>query len=578
MFTTLVQNLPQQLNGNKKKLISFVYMKNLILTLFLLFALTSIIAQEKVEVSKKIEYIGDKAYRIHTIAKGQTLYSISKAYNISIERIQKDNPETKGPLSLGQIIKIYDKSLKIPKDNNEKDIEFIEHIVSKQETTYGISKKYNVSIDDILKYNPEVKDGLSNGKVIRIPIKKIIKTERQDIVIKKDSAKAIILPPTEDNINEDSQVSKKDIYKIALLLPLYLNDIESIDINLIKSNADLSNIKSLGFIHFYEGFLMALDSMKKSGMKAEVYVYDITEDTTRMRALLQKTELKQMDLIIGPIFGNNFKIATQFALKNKIPIVNPFSSRNGIVKNNPYVFKIIPSDSIISSYISSYITDSLPESNIIFIANDQKNINDKYYRDAIKNDAIKKNIKTLTISNNVCKSYESDCVNKNIKTNKANIFLCNFEGEVAVSNFVRYWQEKRDTLAIVFASTNWGLYDNIEIEYFLKLNLHITETFFIDYNDTLVKIFGANFMSKFSTEPNEIAFQAYDIGMFFMKSLYENGVNFPKFIKAYDGLTSRFVFQQNKANNGYENNYINLFKYKDYKILNVRKNYKTKEE
>ena len=56
-------------------------------------------------MSQNIEYIGEKAYRIHIIEKGQTLYSISKAYNISIEEIQKDNPETLKPLSIDQIIK-----------------------------------------------------------------------------------------------------------------------------------------------------------------------------------------------------------------------------------------------------------------------------------------------------------------------------------------------------------------------------------------------------------------------------------------------------------------------------------------
>ena len=528
-------------------------------------------------MSQNIEYIGEKAYRIHIIEKGQTLYSISKAYNISIEEIQKDNPETLKPLSIDQIIKIYDKNLKIPKAKKENSIKFIEHVVAKKETLYGISKRYNVSIDDIKKYNIELKDGLKDGLILRIPSKNNNPLQLQEIILKKDSVKIIPPSPADNDLTDCSGASKKDVFKIALLLPLYLSEVDNIDVTQIKTNAELSNLKSLSFIHFYEGFLMAIDSMKRLGMKAEIYVYDVSEDTTRIRAILQKNELKLMDLIIGPVFGNCFKIAAQFALKNKIPIINPFSSRNSIVKNNPYVFKIMPSDSIISNYIASYITDSLPESNIIFIANDQKNIDEKLYRDAIKNEINKKNISTITISNNICKSYESESITKNIKANKKTIFLCFFEGEVAVSNFVRFWQKSENTQATVFSNSNWGLYDNIEIEYFLNLNLHITETFFIDYSDTVVKKFVANFLSTYYTEPNNLAFQGYDIGMFFMKSLYEYGSNFPKCLNAYDGISSRFVFQQNKISNGFENNYINIFKYNDYKMKNVRKHYKTED-
>jgi LysM repeat protein len=121
-----------------------------------------------------------------TVQKGQTLYSISKSYNVSLNDILAINPTVQNGLKEGQIIYIPIKKLKeTPSHNLNKTTNYITHKVSRKETLYSLSKQYNVSVDEIIEANNGLPDGLKNGEEIRIPVKQIQKF-KQDVSINKN--------------------------------------------------------------------------------------------------------------------------------------------------------------------------------------------------------------------------------------------------------------------------------------------------------------------------------------------------------------------------------------------------------
>ena len=147
----LVQNHQQPLNGsNMKNAIHKIYLAILCLIGTIGFA-----QQSKTTVM----HLG-KPHYIHLVQKGETLYGLSKTYEVSIDEILALNPiiKEKG-LSLGA-------ELIVP----AKGVTTLSHTVAKGETMYAISKKYNCTIEDILRLNPEVKEtGLKVDQVIQIP-------------------------------------------------------------------------------------------------------------------------------------------------------------------------------------------------------------------------------------------------------------------------------------------------------------------------------------------------------------------------------------------------------------------------
>jgi LysM repeat protein len=109
---------------------------------------------------------GQESIIEHKIEKGETAYFIAQKYKVSLEEIYKLNPESKSGLKDNQIIRIPVHSAS-PKENETKQLT---HIVAAKETLFGLSKQYNVSVEAIQNANaPILTDGLKIGQELIIP-------------------------------------------------------------------------------------------------------------------------------------------------------------------------------------------------------------------------------------------------------------------------------------------------------------------------------------------------------------------------------------------------------------------------
>ncbi len=125
-------------------------MKNIITFLFCLFFI-GLFAQPENPV---YEEINGKKFYVHIVQGGNTLYNLSKLYKVEAEKIIEFNPTTANGIQLGQ-------KLIIPVDANQvAEVEKIEtkapatHLVEKGDNLYNISKRYSVSMEEIVKLNP----------------------------------------------------------------------------------------------------------------------------------------------------------------------------------------------------------------------------------------------------------------------------------------------------------------------------------------------------------------------------------------------------------------------------------------
>lgn len=130
----------------------------------------------KVPVIKGRNSTGDELrateYVYHTVEKGQTVFYLSRKYNVFRETIYANNPGSDQQLLLGTMIKIPREKIGelLPKDDQEEA--FIYHTVKPQETMYALKMQYNLDISEIVKYNPALESGvLPEGSVVRIPVK-----------------------------------------------------------------------------------------------------------------------------------------------------------------------------------------------------------------------------------------------------------------------------------------------------------------------------------------------------------------------------------------------------------------------
>ncbi|MBK0370488.1 C40 family peptidase [Flavobacterium agrisoli] len=123
----------------------------------------------------------------HVVVKGDNIYQISKKYKVSQEAIFAANPQANGVLKLNAVLQIPDDG-SLEKKEEPITKKFISHKVSQKETLYGISKQYQVGVAEIESSNPDIKTtGLRAEQIIQIPMndknKTMLPTENEKHIV-----------------------------------------------------------------------------------------------------------------------------------------------------------------------------------------------------------------------------------------------------------------------------------------------------------------------------------------------------------------------------------------------------------
>ncbi|MFN3917722.1 MAG: LysM peptidoglycan-binding domain-containing protein [Flavobacteriales bacterium] len=373
-----------------------------------------------------VEIISGKKYYKHEVKKGQTLYGISKMYEVTQEDILNSNPESKDGIKIGNELLIPVKGgVNIPSnvtiENKPKAGTYVEHTVEKGETFYGITKKYNVSQAEIITFNGFAADYvLQSGDVIMIPsetkqsevikptdapleenkdtkaikhtvqkgetmyaISKKYKVTQEEIIAANGGltqglkvGEVINIPAREGTAVRESNAqsvksseSAKEKYKIAILLP-FMHERNRIEQAKCPSYADcpLYGVTK-NALDMYMGIELALDSMRKKGLNLEVFVYDTRNDSLTVANLLAKEELKKADLIIGPVFPDRINQVARFAKANQIRMVCPVPAPNKVIFNNPYVTKAMSSTLTQVEQMAQFVAKTYATENVILMRN-----------------------------------------------------------------------------------------------------------------------------------------------------------------------------------------------------------------
>ncbi|MFT6504032.1 MAG: LysM repeat protein [Crocinitomicaceae bacterium] len=131
-----------------------------IIFLFVLLSSSQSFAQPGVAPQKEV---GGVMSYIHTVEPGNTLWGLQQMYGVKVEDIMSNNPNLNEGLSVGQ-------KIIIPVPNYVKPLpETSKYKVKKGETLYGLSRKFNTTVDELIKINPELSEGLKKGQLIQVP-------------------------------------------------------------------------------------------------------------------------------------------------------------------------------------------------------------------------------------------------------------------------------------------------------------------------------------------------------------------------------------------------------------------------
>jgi ABC-type branched-subunit amino acid transport system substrate-binding protein/LysM repeat protein len=502
----------------------------------------------------------DPIYYMHKVENKQTLFSIAKLYNVEVTEIVLANPEAEKQIIPGQLLRIPLNKIKPKKpspihpDSIDQE-KFIAHQVIKSQTLYSISKLYEVNIDEVLEVNPQIKEGLKYGQVILIP--------RKNSKKKKEEDKISEIPiPANTNIEEKKPV--KNSYKIAIMLPFYLNKNKELEEDELSYETETVYESSEIAIKFYEGLLMAIDSLKKSGFNAQLFVYETGNDSASVQKIIHKAEFKEFDLIIGPFFPSNIVMVADSAKKYNIPVVSPLSNSD-LLLTRDNIIKATPSKNSELQLLASYIDTAFANQNVIILHNDkaeEKKMIAEYKQKCL--DSLK--VKAIHY-------YSSKSgIDYFLNDEKKNVIILFSTQEDFVTNVITKLNARRNDYDIHLISlSSFEKLKNLEVQYLQNLNYGYTTPYFVDYNNDKVLEFVRNFLTLYKTEPDKYAFIGFDLAYYIFGQLKSNGKKMMNQIEvsSVESMHTLYLFKRSDKNSALENNYYSIVKFRDYQMIKL---------
>ncbi len=528
------------------------------------------ISGEKVKINGQICYS-------HIVLEKQTLYSISKAYGVSVEDIYSYNPAVKEKgLQKNSILIIpvadpsadtaskktasepvvADSQTEQPeaKQNNDENVSFENapqriHTVKWFEDLDIIARKYGVSVDAIMKAN-----GLKGRKL----------SKRQKLIIPyADEDNAAQTDPVQESIEEKAdttQVTDSISEKKPGLLEGLLFPKKEVSLSLIMPFKATGTSGSTGNMDFYSGALVAVYDVANAGTSCDLNVFD----TGNGMQNISKESIENCDVVIGPVSPTEIKEVLEMAPKG---VVSPLDQRAASLA---YSFSDMiqaptPLEVQYKDLIDWIDEDMGYSDRFIVITEKGGTQSEATVQMKAAADSSGLEYKHLAYSilegRNVTSSLEYIMTESG--TNR--VYIAS-DSEAFVNDVVRNLNLMiyRKYEVVLYAPSRIRNYETIEVENFHNTALHISTGYYIDYSDPRVQEFLLKYRALYNTEPTQFAFQGYDLAKYFIELTAKYGNRWAGKLENSDASMLQSTFKFRKAGEGgYINTGVRRIVYED---------------
>lgn len=538
-----------------------------------------------VTISKDKVRRDGKLYYSHVVLERQTLFSIAKAYGVEIQDIYDSNPtlklETEG-LKTYQILMIpvvdnlpvQEQALETvqqPPLTVQGESNFINHTVKWYEDLGSIAKKYGVSRELIMRVNGMTSPAVSRRQVLRIPVSAAqaaeaapeVRTPEPPVITQAPPTvppAAVETPPAEV-VNEEEETGQQDQNRPKSIFETLGEAIsERAEGFFYAGKKDITAALIMPFnaaktpnennLEFYSGVLMAANDLKSEGINVDLSVYDAVGGNIPVTS----DKLGSCDVVIGPISTADLSSTLRIS-PSGTPIISPLEPK-AVELARAY-------DNLIQAPSSS---ENQSEDLVDWLAEDYRTgdrivlLTEKNAtRTAAANVLVEKlqasGLPFTTLSygllegRNVAGNIESPASGGTIRlvvASESEAFLADVARN---ANRLVVRNNRRDKVAL-YSLSRIRSFDTIEVEYLHNANLHVSISYFVDYDDPAVQKFLLKYRALFNAEPGPFAFQGYDTAYNFIKMASKYGRRWPDKLdtETMKGLQSNFSFDRRGGN------------------------------
>ena len=434
------------------------------------------------------------------------------------------------------------------------------HIVNKDESLYKIALKYNVTPQEIIELNPAIKNKkLKKGMKLYIPFS----TQKKQEEIKQDTIEKVEQPTVEEE--------KSKAVKAAIILPFMLEK--------------YAPSEQERMIEFYQGFLLAVETLKNEGHSFDIHTYDSGESTESLDKLISGGTLDDCNIIFGALYPQHNKQLATFAKQHNIPLILPFTVKEEEIYSNPKAYITNALQKYIVEKSVEKFVEKYPATNIIFVKNEH-DIEEKEFATRLKESIKNSNISHTEILTDSLISMAggngTDYISSCMKPDTINIFIpTSSKVETFNTLLPTLLVLKRDTLGTIppftlFGYPEWQIYANGNLEAMYEVDTYFYTSFFtnnilpeaVDIQARYAEWYNRSMQNRYP----RYGMLGYDIGYYFLKAVSTYGTKMADNINniKFTPTQSGFNFVKNNNRGSYINNKVYFVRYSpEYKIIKI---------
>lgn len=372
--------------------------------------------------------------------------------------------------------------------------------VKKKDTIYGIAKKYNITIDQLISANPDMQKPdytLQKGDQLVIPAP--LPAPTQPVQLAQQPA---------------AQVAKKSssTVRIGVMLPLH--------------NVDGDGQR---MVEYYRGILMACDSLKAQGISTDVRAWNVPIDGN-VQQTLADNHAKDCDVIFGPLYTKQVKPMGDFCRRNNIKLVIPFSINGNDVASNDHIMQVYQSPQQQNELAVNAFVERFKGCHAVII-----DCNDTTSRKGVFTAALRKRMEAAGIGYSITNLKSSEAMfAKAFDASKQNVVVLNTgrspELNVALAKLNGLKVTAPAMRISLFGYTEWLMYTKVYLDYYHRYDAYIPTSFY--YNPlaprtaNLERSYRRWFKSDMRQALPRFAITGYDHAQFIIRGLHKYGSKF----------------------------------------------------
>lgn len=573
------------------------------------------------ERSATIVYINGAKYYIHTVQPGETIYSLSKTYQVREQLILDSNPALAGVLKAAEKVKIpFVEDLPEQKSDRKLRKTFDFHFVSKGETIYAISRQYEIPIQTIVEDNAGLDPvHLRLGERILIRKKQIGSEDeagtqaqweeyRQTLSSVADAGfsyhivrpgetfyslarrfgipeaelsrlngglkaaelkagamlkvpKAAALPPTIEADSVDTLLSAAS--------ESYIDDrVEEIEFRALRTSAPLNVALLLplavngdansNYLEFYQGFLLGLDSIRnRYGYSVNLSLYNTDRDSVKIRRIVESDPFAGVNLIVGPVYEEGLYPVIRFAEQHHVPVVSPLANITRM--NSDVLFQLAPDPQRKYEKVADLVRGD-KQVTLIYSESTDKDFEQEILTLLGDFPYARHTYKYVHPTSSGPENSPSD-LTPLLENDADNVFVILSDNEVEVDRILAAIASADTNLTsrghtpprfVVLGNAHWNRYNNLDRTMFFKDRVIFLSTYHAKRDSQNIVDFDRNYIRAFGALPTLYSYRGFDSAMIFCPGMYGD-IEYDMEGRRYTPLQTSYLFGQGEGRHNHVN-------------------------